>query len=268
NRSPLGSGALAATPFPIDRRQVARALGFGGVTHNSMDAVAARDHVVEVAAAVAIAMSHLSRLAEEIVLWASTEFGFVHLDDAYCTGSSIMPQKKNPDVAELVRGKCGRAYGNLMALLTVVKGLPLAYNKDLQEDKEPLFDSLDTARDSFQAMAGLIETADFDAARMRQALEGGFLTATDLADWLVEQGVPFREAHRVVGELVAECVRQGIELHELSDARLAAAHPKLNPTVRPRLDPIRSVRIRDVVGGPAPRRVRTEVARWKRRLGR
>ncbi len=264
---PLGSGALAATPFPIDRRQVARDLGFRGPTRNSMDAVAARDHVIEVAAAVAIAMSHLSRLAEEIVLWASSEFAFVTLDDAYCTGSSIMPQKKNPDVAELVRGKSGRAYGNLVTLLTVVKSLPLAYDKDLQEDKEALFDSIDTARDAFRVMAGLIETARFDVERMRAALRGGFLTATDLADLLVERGVPFRQAHRIVGGLVAECVRRGVELHALPDEVFAAAHPALGRGVRRRLDPERSVAARDVLGGPAPRRVRAEVRRWKRRLG-
>ena len=264
--SPLGSGALAATPFPVDRQAVARDLGLAGVTRNSMDAVASRDFALETLAAIAIAMTHLSRLSEELVMWSSAEFGFVELDDAFCTGSSIMPQKKNPDVAELCRGKAGRTYGNLMALLATLKGLPLAYDKDLQEDKEPLFDSIDTARDCFTATAGLVRTARFDTERMHAALRGAYLSATDVADFLVEQGVPFRDAHRVVGGMVAECSRRGIELDALTDAELMGFHGKLGPAVRAVLDPVKSIRRRSVVGGPAPRRVRAEVRRWQRRL--
>jgi argininosuccinate lyase len=265
--SPLGSGALAATPFGIDRKAVAKALGLSGITRNSMDAVGSRDAALEVLSAIAIAMTHLSRLSDEVILWASAEFGFVALDDAFCTGSSIMPQKKNPDVAELCRGKAGRTYGNLMTLLTVLKGLPMAYNKDLQEDKEPLFDSVDTARDCFTAMAGLMRTARFRPEPMRRALDAAFPTATDAADFLVERGVPFREAHEVVGALVAHCAAEDLVLTDLSVADLKRFHPKFDAEVLRRLDPEHSLKARDVVGGPAPRRVAAEVRRWSKRLG-
>ncbi|MBE3583393.1 MAG: argininosuccinate lyase [Limnochordaceae bacterium] len=216
NVSPLGSGALAGVPYPIDREGIARELGFERVSENSLDAVADRDFVVEALAALAIVMVHLSRLAEEIVLWASAEFGFIELADAYATGSSIMPQKKNPDGAELVRGKSGRVFGDLMALLTVCKGLPLAYNKDLQEDKEALFDALDTVRGSLQLLAPMLATARFQGERMAAAAQDGFLNATDLADYLVRRGVPFRQAHAMVGRAVRWCIDKGCRLEELT----------------------------------------------------
>ncbi len=264
--SPLGAAALAGTPFPIDRPATARALGLRGPMRNSLDAVSARDFALETLSAIAIAMTHLSRLAEELVLWSSAEFGFVTLDDAYCSGSSIMPQKKNPDIPELCRAKAGRTYGNLMGLLSTLKGLPLAYNKDLQEDKEPLFDSLDTASDTFRAMAGVVRSARFHPERMAEALDAAFPTATDAADYLVERGVPFREAHRAVGALVAHCEAQGLRLSEVDPETLRRFHPRFEADVRARLDPRVSVQARDHVGGPAPRRVRAEVRRWERRL--
>ena len=213
---PLGAGALAGTPFPIDREFVAAELGFSSVCENSLDAVADRDFAIEFCAAVALLMQHLSRLAEEIVLWSAPEFGFIELADAVTTGSSIMPQKKNPDVAELIRGKTGRVYGDLITLLTLLKGLVLAYNKDMQEDKEPLFDASDTARTCVSLMARLLAGAKFRPEAMRAALRGDFSTATDLADALAGAGVPFREAHEVVGRLVRECLLHGKILEDLT----------------------------------------------------
>lgn len=213
---PLGSGALAGVSYPVDREAVARELGFARLTENSIDAVADRDYLIETLAALAIIMVHLSRLAEELVLWSSAEFGFIELDDAYTTGSSIMPQKKNPDGAELIRGKSGRVFGHLMALLTVCKGLPLAYNKDLQEDKEALFDAIDTVRASLRLMTSMLATARFRGEKMAAAAREGFLNATDLADYLVRRGVPFREAHRIVGQVVRYCLEKGCRLEELS----------------------------------------------------
>ncbi len=264
--SPLGAGALAGTPFPIDRGATARALGLRAPMRNSLDAVSARDFVLETLSVLAIAMTHLSRLSEEMVLWSSAEFGFVTLDDAYCSGSSIMPQKKNPDVPELCRAKAARTSGNLMTLLSVLKGLPLAYNKALQEDKEPLFDSLDTASDCFTAMAGVVATAKFHEGRMAAALEAAHPTATDAADYLVEQGVPFRDAHRAVGELVAHCESEDLQLTEVDLPTLQRFHPLFDSGLTRVLDPRVSLRRRDHLGGPAPRRVKAEVRRWKKVL--
>jgi len=260
---PLGAGALAGAGFPLDRRFVARQLGFARVTANSVDAVADRDAAAEFLAAAAICAVHLSRLAEEIVLWASEEFGFIELPDAFATGSSMMPQKKNPDVAELVRGKTGRVTGALVALLTTLKGLPLAYNKDLQEDKPPLFDAADTLGQSLDVLAAMLPHLRFRTARMAAAADG-LLLATDLADLLVERGVPFRRAHAIVGGLVRHCLATGTSLREL-DADLLRRHsPHLTPELVRRLTPARSVARRRVVGGTAPREVARQLARAAR----
>jgi argininosuccinate lyase len=224
---PLGAGALAGTTLPIDRARTARELGFARVSENSIDSVAARDFVLEPLADVAILFTHVSRLAGEIVLWATTEYGFVKLHDAYSTGSSMMPQKKNPDIAELVRGKSGRVFGNLVSLLTTAKGLPLAYNSDLQEDKEPLFDSIDTAVPCLKVLAAMLRSLTFDEDAMRRAASDSFLLATDLAEILVARGVPFREAHEVVGKIVRHCLEAKIGITSLSSAELEAYSPAL-----------------------------------------
>ena len=218
---PLGSAALAGTTYPLDRHFVADELGFATVAENSMDAVSDRDFLLDLSYACSVAMMHLSRLCEELIYWSSNEFGFIRLSDAYSTGSSIMPQKKNPDFAELIRGKTGRVYGDLMALLTTMKGLPLAYNKDMQEDKEGVFDAVDTLGNSLVVMTGMIRTLQVNEDAMRAGALGGFMAATDLADYLVGCGVPFREAHAIVGRLVLECEKQGRTLQDLSVDELA-----------------------------------------------
>ena len=218
---PLGSAALAGTTYPLDRHFVADELGFAAVAENSMDAVSDRDFLLDLSYACSVAMMHLSRLCEELIYWSSNEFGFIRLSDAYSTGSSIMPQKKNPDFAELIRGKTGRVYGDLMALLTTMKGLPLAYNKDMQEDKEGVFDAVDTLGNSLVVMTGMIRTLKVNEDAMRTGALGGFMAATDLADYLVGCGVPFREAHAIVGRLVLECEKQGRTLQDLSAEELA-----------------------------------------------
>lgn len=225
DRAPLGAGALAGSTLPLDRDATASALGFSEPARNSMDAVASRDGALEFLAACAIASVHLSRLSEELVLWASSEFAFVELADAYSTGSSLMPQKKNPDVPELVRGKTGRVIGDLVALLTVVKGLPLTYNRDLQEDKEPVFDAAGTLSDCLEVLAGTVATLRVNGVRMREAAEDPMLLATDLAEDLVREGVPFREAHEVVGRIVGHCVAEGLDLRGLDEAALKVFHP-------------------------------------------
>ncbi len=225
DKLPLGAGALAGTTFPIDRQMVAHALGFGGVTENSLDSVSDRDFALEIIASLAIIMVHLSRLCEELILWSTPGFGWAQMGDNVTTGSSIMPQKKNPDVAELIRGKTGRVCGDLQALLMVMKGLPLAYNKDMQEDKEPFFDAIDTATLSLAVLGTLLQNTEFNAARMAGSLRGDFSTATDLADYLVRQGLPFRQAHEVVGKLVGGCVQAGRVLEDLTDDELRAASP-------------------------------------------
>ncbi len=254
NVLPLGSGALAGVGYPIDRELVARELGFDAVAANSLDAVADRDFVVEFHAAAALTMVHVSRFAEEIVLWASAEFGLVQLDDAFSTGSSIMPQKRNPDVAELARGKSARAIGNLVQALTLLKAQPLAYNRDLQEDKEPLFDSVDTLLATLGVVAAMVPTLRFDAARGREAAGGDFALATDLADHLVRRGVPFREAHEAVGALVAECERSGRTFEELTIDDYRAAHAAFGEEVLA-LDIEASLAARSATGGTAPERV-------------
>ena len=248
---PLGSGALAGTGFPIDREFVARELGFSRISENSLDAVADRDFVTEFLAAAAIAMTHLSRFAEELVLWSTPEFGFVELDDSVSTGSSIMPQKKNPDAAELVRGKTGRVLGDLVAALTMQKGLPMSYNRDLQEDKEPLFDASDTLRGSLVVFIKMIETARFKPDRMRAALKGDFSTATDLADYLVRTGMPFRQAHELVGKFVADCIASGRDLSDLTLDELKKLAPQATEEGLRVLRPEESVAARSVPGGTA-----------------
>jgi argininosuccinate lyase len=223
--SPLGSAALAGTTFPLDRRTVADELGLSAVTPNSLDAVSDRDFLLDLAYACAVAMMHLSRLSEELILWSSDEFGFVTMDDAYSTGSSIMPQKKNPDVAELVRGKTGRVYGDLVGLLTVMKGLPLAYNKDMQEDKEGVFDAAATLSACLRVTTGMVSSMSFNEDVMRAGARGGFMAATDLADHLAANGVPFRDAHEIVGRLVLQCERTGCALQDLTIEDLRAASP-------------------------------------------
>ena len=261
NRLPLGAGALAGTSFPIDRERVAELLGFDGICENSMDAVSDRDFAVEFLAAASILMMHCSRLAEELIIWNSPEFGFVELDDSVTTGSSIMPQKKNPDVAELARGKTGRVYGNLMALLTTMKGLPLSYNKDMQEDKEPLFDTIDTLLTVLPPLEKTLKTARFRADRMAESLRGDFSTATDLADHLVLRGVPFREAHHLVGRLVRECIDSGIGLEELDAEALERLIPGGGSDALEVLSVHSSVSARSARGGTAPEAVRAQIDR-------
>jgi argininosuccinate lyase len=247
---PLGSGALAGVPYPVDREFVARLLGFHRLADNSIDAVSDRDFIAEFLAATAILFVHLSRLCADLTLWATTEFGFVEFPDEFSTGSSIMPQKKNPDVAELVRGKSGRIFGGLQALLTTMKGLPLAYQSDLQEDKEPMFDAADTALATLKTLSAMLPGLGFDGARMREAA-GGFLLATELADFLVEKGVPFREAHGVVGAAVRHCLKTGKELDKLSLAELRRFSARFDREVLSRLTPEAATARRRATGGTA-----------------
>ncbi len=265
--SPLGAAALAGTTFPIDPKYTADQVGFPQVFRNSLDAVSDRDFILEFLSHAAIIMVHLSRLSEEIIIWASAEFGFVALPDSYATGSSIMPQKKNPDVAELIRGKCGRVVGSLMSLLMTVKGLPLAYNRDLQEDKEPMFDALDTVKASIRLMAGMLGSLDLREERISQALRGGFLSATDLADYLVQQGVPFRTAHEQVGRLVRYAEFQAKELWELSLEEIQRFASQAGPDVFEWLAIENVVARRISPGGTAPERVTAALARVEKELG-
>ena len=261
NECPLGAAALAGTSFPLDRHATARALGFDQPMRNSLDAVSARDFAAEFLAAAALCMVHLSRLAEEIVLWCSAQFGYVRLSDAYTTGSSIMPQKRNPDAAELVRGKTGRVVGALNTLLIVMKGLPLAYSKDLQEDKEPVFDAADTLTVCLAVMTGMIHDLTPDAARMAADADSRFATATDLADWLVQAlGMPFRDAHHITGSIVKLAETEGVPLHALPLAAIQRIEPRITSTVFAALDPAASVASRRSFGGTAPERVREAIA--------
>ncbi len=253
--SPYGSGALAGSSLGLDPAEVARDLGFDGPVENSIDGTAARDFVAEFAFIAAMTAVDVSRLAEEVVLWATKEFGFVTLDDAYSTGSSIMPQKKNPDVAELARGKAGRLVGDLAGLLTTLKALPLAYNRDLQEDKEPVFDAVDTLEVLLPAFAGMVATLVFHPERLEALAPQGFSLATDLAEWLVREGTSFRDAHEIAGSCVRTCEQRDIELWDLSDTDLAAISPALTPGVREVLSVAGSLRSRDARGGTAPARV-------------
>ena len=257
---PLGAGALAGSSLPLDPEAVAAELGFSGAAANSMDAVSDRDFVAEFLFVAALVGVHLSRLGEEAVLWASREFGWIEMDDAYATGSSIMPQKKNPDVAELARGKAGRLIGDLTGLLTTLKGLPLTYNRDLQEDKEPVFDAVDTLLLVLPATAGLIATARINAERLARAAPSGFALATDLAELLVRRGVPFRAAHEIVGHLVVWCQVHDAELEEVSDEDLAKISPLLTPDVRAVLSITGAIAARRTRGGTAPERVAEQLA--------
>jgi argininosuccinate lyase len=251
NQSPLGAAALAGTSLPIDREYFAQQLGFDGVYLNSLDAVSDRDFIVEFLAIAALIMSHLSRLSEELILWSSQEFGFIELDDAYCTGSSLMPQKKNPDVPELVRGKTGRVYGALLNLLTVLKGLPLAYNKDLQEDKEPLFDTVNTLSSVLTIYPPLLATLKIRAERMRQAVNDGYLNATDLADYLVKKGVTFRHSHEISGAMVGYCIQQNCRLEELALTQMQKFSPLITEDIYEILKLENVVDARQSLGGTA-----------------
>ena len=248
---PLGSGALAGTTYPIDRWETAQALGFAAPMGNSLDGVSDRDYSLELLSALSILMMHLSRFAEEVILWCSWEFKFIELDDAYATGSSIMPQKKNPDVAELVRGKTGRVYGDLMSLLTVMKGLPLAYNKDMQEDKEPVFDAVDTVEMCLPVFAAMLDTMTVRTDNMRKAAGHGFINATDCADYLTKKGMPFRDAYTVTGKLVAQCTAQGKTLEELTLEELQAVSPLFEQDVYDALNLENCMALRSSYGGPA-----------------
>jgi argininosuccinate lyase len=253
--SPLGSGALAGSSLPLDPGAVAHELGFDRPAANSIDAVSDRDFAAEFLFATALLGVHLSRIGEEVILWATPEFGWARLDDAWSTGSSIMPQKKNPDIAELARGKSGRFIGNLTGLLTTLKGLPLAYDRDLQEDKEPVFDTVDQLLTLLPAVSGLIATLTFDTERLTAAAPAGFALATDVAEWLVRRGVPFREAHEISGAFVSYCEQRGVDLPELSDEQLAAIDPHLTPDVRTVLSVPGALQARSAVGGTSPDRV-------------
>jgi len=266
NESPLGAAALAGTTYPIDRERTAAALGFDRPTANSLDSVSDRDFAIEFCACAALIMTHLSRIAEELVLWTSSQFGFVELPDRFCTGSSIMPQKKNPDVPELVRGKVGRVNGHLVALLTLMKSQPLAYNKDNQEDKEPLFDTVDTLLDSLRAFADMVPAVRPRAQQMREAARRGFSTATDLADYLVRAGLPFRDAHEVVGRAVALGVATGRDLSEMQLAELQGFSAAIGEDVFEVLTLEGSVAARDHLGGTAPGQVAAAAARALARL--
>ncbi len=267
NVLPLGSGALAGVTYPIDRASVARELEFAAISRNSIDAVSDRDFVAEFLACAAICAMHLSRLAEEIVLWSTAEFGFIEIDDAFATGSSIMPQKKNPDVAELARGRTGRIYGNLIGFLTVLKGLPLSYNRDLQEDKAPLFETYESLLMTLLVMAEMLPSIRVNEERMRAAATAGYTLATDLADYLVRKGVPFREAHQAVGKLVRYASERGKELSELTLKEYQRHSPLFEEDVLG-LDVEASLRARDVPGGTAPKRVAEALKEARRRLAR
>ena len=249
---PLGSGALAATTYPLDRQAVCDALGFDSITLDSMDGVSDRDFCIDLLSALSVIMMHLSRFCEEIILWSSHEFKFVELDDAYSTGSSIMPQKKNPDMAELIRGKTGRVYGHLMGMLTMMKGLPLAYNKDMQEDKEAVFDSIDTVKMCLPVFTNMIKTAVFNKTNMYKAAKGGFTNATDAADWLVKKGVPFRDAHAILGHLVLYCINNDKGLEDLTLDEFRAISPVFDESVYEAISVEKCVEARSIRGGPSP----------------
>ncbi len=266
NQLPLGAAALAGTSYPLDRERVARTLGFEGVCQNSLDAVSDRDFALEFSAFASICMVHVSRLSEEIVLWMSQNFGFIDLADRYCTGSSIMPQKRNPDVAELARGKTGRVVGHLMALLTLMKGQPLTYNKDNQEDKEPLFDTVDTLRDTLRIMAEMVGGITVKADAMERAALRGYATATDLADYLTKKGLPFRDAHEAVAHAVKVAIQRGVDLSTLPLEVLQGFHPAIEADVFEVLSLRGSLNARNVLGGTAPAQARAQIERHRARL--
>ncbi len=265
NVMPLGSCALAGTSLPTDRRFVAKRLGFKEISLNSMDGVSDRDFCLEFLFNSAVTMMHLSRLAEELIIWSSAEFNFIELPDAYTTGSSIMPQKKNPDVLELIRGKTGRTYGNLVSLLTVMKGLPLTYNRDMQEDKEPIFDSADTVKSSLSIISELIPLIKFNRDTIER-IAGGFCLATDVAEYLVKKGVPFRKAHEITGKMVRYCIEKGISLEELSIEDMKRFSPLIGPDILSLLSPENSVKAKNSTGGTSPSQVRNQIRILKRSL--
>jgi argininosuccinate lyase len=264
---PLGSAALAGTGFPIDREQTRKELGFAKVTENSLDAVSDRDYVIEFLSNASTIMMHLSRFSEELILWSTPEFAFVELGDEVTTGSSIMPQKKNPDVAELIRGRIGRVYGALMGALTMMKGLPLSYNRDMQEDKIHLFEGLKTTRECVRLMDLMLSKANWKAERMAASLKGDFSNATDVADDLVEKGMPFREAHEVVGRLVQWCIKNGRPLENLSADELKAQHQLMDEATRSKLAHTAVMRARQSAGGTAPEAVCRQIVQAKKALG-
>jgi argininosuccinate lyase len=266
NVLPLGSAALAGTTFDLDREMVAKELGFTDISDNSMDAVSDRDFVLEFLFNVSVLMMHLSRLSEELIIWSSQEFGFVSISDAFCTGSSIMPQKKNPDLPELIRGKTGRAYGHLMSLLTTMKGLPLTYNKDMQEDKEALFDAADTIEICLEVMGRLLGEVNFNGDRLKEATEKGFLVATDLADYLVRKGMTFREAHEIVGKMVLFAAEQDKELHELTVDEMKGFVRGIDKDVYEWLYPAESIKRRNIPGGTGPDVVKKNLKKAKQEL--
>jgi argininosuccinate lyase len=266
NRLPLGAAALAGTTFPIDREAVASELGFEAVCENSLDAVSDRDFAIEFCAAASLVMTHVSRFSEELILWMSPRVGFIDLADRFCTGSSIMPQKKNPDVPELARGKTGRVFGHLMGLLTLMKGQPLAYNKDNQEDKEPLFDTADTLIDTLRIFADLVPGIRVKPEAMAAALRQGYATATDLADYLVKKGLPFRDAHEAVARAVRACEARGCDLPDLTLAELRSFSPLVADDAFAVLTVAGSLAARDHLGGTAPAQVRAAIARSRARL--
>ncbi|MCC5895275.1 MAG: argininosuccinate lyase [Alkalibacterium sp.] len=265
---PLGNGALAGTTYPLDRQYVAEQLGFKEVSANSLDGVSDRDFVIDATYALSMVMMHLSRLSEEIILWSSQEFHFVELDDAFATGSSIMPQKKNPDVAELVRGKTGRVYGNLQTLLAMMKGLPLAYNKDMQEDKEALFDSIRTVDIALSAMIPMIETMKVNSERMREAASKGFINATDCADYLTKKGVPFRDAYGVIGGLVKDCIDNNLTMEDVPLEKYQLLNPLFEEDVYEAIDLKNCMNKRNIEGGPAPDSVKVQLTRLKEEIER
>ena len=267
NRLPLGAAALAGTSYPLDRERVARTLGMEGVCQNSLDAVSDRDFAIEFTAAASLAMVHISRFSEELILWMSQSFGFIDIADRFCTGSSIMPQKKNPDVPELARGKTGRVVGHLMGLITLMKGQPLAYNKDNQEDKEPLFDTVDTLQDTLRIFADMVGGITVKPAAMERAALRGYATATDLADYLVKKGLAFRDAHEVVAHAVKMAIAQGKDLSELPLEALQQFNPAVEADVFEVLSLQGSLHARNILGGTAPAQVRQQIARHRARLG-
>ena len=267
NEMPLGSGALATSTYPIDRNFVSNELGFNNPTINSIDSVSDRDYAIEALSALSLIMMHLSRFSEEVILWCTDEFNFVELDDAYSTGSSIMPQKKNPDVAELVRGKTGRVYGDLMTLLTVMKGIPLAYNKDMQEDKESLFDGLDTVLLSIQTFTGMLDTMKIKKDVMNKAASGGFTNATDVADYLVKKGEAFRNAHEIVGKIVLYCIDENKAIDDLSLDEFKSFSPFFEEDVYKAIDLITCVEGRSVMGGPSSSSVQNQISLLENFIG-
>lgn len=260
---PLGSCALAGTTLPIDRASVAKELGFKSVSKNSIDSVSDRDFAIEFLSCSSVCIMHLSRMAEELVLWSSEEFGFIEISDTFTTGSSIMPQKKNPDVAELIRGKTGRIFGSLIALLTIMKGLPLAYNRDMQEDKQPVFDTADTMRSCLEIMNKMLPAIKFKASRMRATAGEGFSTATDLAEYLVKKGTPFREAHEITGRIVLYCINSNKGLESLELKELKAFSPNISRDIYTALKPAESVKKRSSYGGTSPSEVKRQIKQYK-----